>query len=114
MKTFQMVAYAIAFAMPLLASAQTTPGEGPAAPTNAQLTFKSAFSDYRPYEDVSIADWRQVNDTVRQAATKGSGHAGHDAANPSDPGSTAPGGAPAQSPTPDQKHMGHGMHGGQQ
>jgi hypothetical protein len=113
MKTLKTMACAIAFAVPHLVSAQATPAETQAAtPAAAQLNFRSAFSDYKPYEDVPVADWRQVNDNVQQAATKSGGHAGHDVQKPAAEERTAPGDASADSPTPPQKHMGHGMHGG--
>jgi hypothetical protein len=102
MNTFQTMACAIAFAVPHVVAAQANPPENRSAATAAaQLTYKSAFQDYRPYEDVPVADWRQVNDTVRHAATKGSDGS---AANKE----VAPPLAPAQ------QHMGHGMHGSPQ
>ena len=116
MKTLQTMACAIAFAMPQLASAQkASSAEGPAATkAAAQLNFKSAFSDYNAYEDMPVADWRQVNDAVRQAATRNDGHVGSDAAKSSGPASPAPGGAAGRPPMPMQEHKGHGMHGRQQ
>ena len=113
MKTFQTMACAIAFAMPHVVAAQANPPENPAAATAApQLTFKSAFDNYKPYEDVPVADWRQVNETVRDAAAKGGGHAGHDASRSKGSEGSAPGKEAAPSPAPAQQHMGHGMHGG--
>jgi hypothetical protein len=72
MKTLQTMACAIAFAMPHVVGAQANqPEKGSAATTASKLTYKSAFHDYRPYEDVPVAGWRPVNDTVRHAAAKG-------------------------------------------
>ncbi|WP_428418592.1 hypothetical protein [Methylibium sp.] len=66
---------ALAACMPLLAAAQAAKTEAPkAAP---QLTYRSAFADYKPYKDAPLADWRQVNDTVAGAPGGASGHAGH-------------------------------------
>jgi hypothetical protein len=39
--------------------------------------YSSAFADYRPYEDLELANWRAVNDTVREAAAKSSAHGNH-------------------------------------
>ena len=116
MKTLQTMACAIAFAVPHVVAAQANPPENPSAATTAsQLTYESAFQDYRPYEDVPVADWRQVNGTVRQAATKGGGHGGHGAPDSNGPeGSAASKEAAPPPPAPAQQHMGHGMHGGQQ
>ena len=110
MKTLQT--WAIAFAMPPFALGQAA-ADSPAATTAAsRLHYESAFADYKPYQDVPVADWRQVNDAVRDAATKGGGHAGHGSATPPASGSTAPAGAGTPSATPPEKNMGHGGHGG--
>jgi hypothetical protein len=66
---------AMASCLPLLAAAQAAKTEAPkAAP---QLTYRSAFADYKPYQDTPLANWREVNDTVAQATVGASGHAGH-------------------------------------
>ena len=116
MKTLHTMACAIAFAVPRVVAAQANLPENPsAATTTPQLTYESAFQDYRPHEDVPVADWRQVNNTVRQAATKGGGHGGHGAPDSNGPeGSAASKEAAPPPPAPAQQHMGHGMHGGQQ
>jgi hypothetical protein len=112
MKTLQTMACAIAFAMPQLVAAQAAP-ETPAAATAAsQLPFQSAFADYKPYEDVPVADWREVNETVKKAAEKGGVHAGHGSQEPSAAEDKAPAAANAPSPAPRDEHMGHSMHGG--
>ncbi len=114
MKTFQTMACAIAFAVPQVVAAPANPPENrSAATTAAQLTYKSAFDDYTTYEDVPVANWRQVNDTVRAVAAKGGGHGGHRAQVPrGSEGSAAPEEA-APLPASGQQHMGQGMHGGQ-
>jgi hypothetical protein len=113
MKTLHTMACAIAFAVPRVVAAQANLPENPsAATTTPQLTYESAFQDYRPHEDVPVADWRQVNDTVRQATTKGGGHGSHGAPDSKGlEGSAAPKEA-APPPKSGQQHMGHGMRGG--
>jgi hypothetical protein len=74
---------AVAASLPLLSAAQATP----------QLSYRSAFADFRPYQDVPLADWRAANDAVAPAPRSAS-----TAAN-----SAAPGSAPAAAP-------GHHMH----
>jgi hypothetical protein len=115
MKILQTMACAVAFAVPHVAAARANPPENrSAATTTSQLTYQSAFQDYRPYEDVPVADWRQVNDTVRDAGTKGGGHG-----NRSAPGTKASEGSAASKEevaprlAPARNHEGHGMHGGQ-
>jgi hypothetical protein len=115
MKTLQTMACAIAFAVPHAVAAQANPADNHSAATTApQLTYESAFDNYRPYEDVLVADWRQVNETVRHAATKGGGHAGHEVQDSKGSGGSAANKEAAPSPAPAQQHMGHGMQGGQQ
>lgn len=116
MKTLQTMAWTIAFAMPQFAFAQAAADSPTDTTAASQLNVQSAFADYKPYQDVSVADWRQVNETVRDAATKGGGHAGHGSANPAAAGSTAHAGADPGTPSaaPREKHRGHGMHGGRQ
>jgi hypothetical protein len=66
---------AMASCLPLLAAAQSTKTEAPkVAP---QLTYRSAFADYKPYKDEPLANWREVNDIVAGAPGGASGHAGH-------------------------------------
>ena len=66
---------ALAACVPLLATAQAAKTEPPkAAP---QLTYQSAFADYKPYKDAALANWREVNATVAGAPDGTSGHAGH-------------------------------------
>ena len=138
MRTLQTVACAIAFAVPLAVVAQAKPPDHRSSDrAGSQLSYESAFEDYKPYVDVPVADWRQVNNTVRDAAAKGGGHGGHDAPDPKGRGvsvgdkEAVPPAAPPQDPMghamPGGKHMhggpgphgskaapeGHGMHGAQ-
>ena len=67
---------ALAVYLPLLAAAQAAKTESPTAAP--QLTYRSAFADYKPYKDAPLADWREVNDKVAGApGVAMSGHAGH-------------------------------------
>jgi hypothetical protein len=86
-KKTSWVAAAALMGLPLMAAAQANPAD-PGAPAPA-LGYPSAFSDYKPWQDIKPADWRAVNDTVRDAAAKGGGHGGHGA---------APGAAPTPAP----------------
>lgn len=65
-------------ALPLLAAAQAIPSD-PRAPAPA-LEYRSAFADYQPWQDVKPADWRALNDAVRDAKPGGASHEGHGAA----------------------------------
>lgn len=91
------VATAALMGLPLMAAAHANPAD-PGAPAPA-LGYPSAFSNYKPWQDIKPADWRAVNDTVRDAAAKGSGQGGH---------GTAP--APAPAPEAPAGHQGHGGH----
>lgn len=80
----------VASCLPLLALAQAAKTEAPkGAP---QLTYRSAFADYKPYRDAPLANWREVNDTVARASGGASGPAGHSLGRM---GLEAAGGAPA-------------------
>jgi hypothetical protein len=115
MNTLQTMACAIAFAMPQLVAAQVAPETPAAATAGSQLPFQSAFADYKPYEEVPVADWREVNETVKKAAGKGGGHAGHGSQEPPAAEDKAPAAASAPSSAPREeqtRHTGHSMHGG--
>lgn len=64
--------------MPLLASAQAAKPELDKAA--APLTYKSAFANFKPYQDAPLADWRAVNAAVAGEPGGASGHAGHNMA----------------------------------
>lgn len=99
------LAPAMALCMPLWAMAQANNADPSSAKAVAPpLRYQSAFSDYKPWQDVKPSDWRAVNETVRAAASAGGGHAGH-AVPPSAPATPAP----ARSMP---GHSGHQMHGG--
>ena len=113
MKALQTVACAIALAVPLVVVAQANPPDNRSSDRAAsQLSYKSAFEDYKPYVDIPVADWRQVNNTVRDAAAKGGGHGGHDAPDSKGlAGSASDKEAAPPAATP-QHPMGHEMPGG--
>ena len=66
---------ALVACVPLLATAQAAKTEPPT--TTPQLTYQSAFADYKPYKDAPLANWRMLNDTVAGAPGGASGHDGH-------------------------------------
>ena len=110
-KKTSRVALAILMGLPLVAAAQADPANpaGPAAP----LGYSSAFADYKPWQDIKPADWRAVNDTVRDAKP-GSGHAGHGAAPAAAPASPPQAAPRPAAPAPAQAPAGHQGHGGHQ
>lgn len=104
---------ALAACAPLLATAQATKTEPPKA--TVQLTYQSAFADYKPYRDAPLANWRQLNDAVAGAPSGASGHAGHSMGGmkgmemPAAPAAPASGAMPAK---PMPMHEGHPKMGG--
>ena len=67
--------------LPGLLPVQAAPNE--ALKPAPQLTYRSAFADYKPYKDEPPADWRKVNEAVapgQGGANAQAGHAGHLAA----------------------------------
>jgi hypothetical protein len=64
--TFPTWAVAVAACMPALAIAQMAKaGAQASAP---QLSYQSAFANYKPYKDIPLANWRAVNDAVASGA----------------------------------------------
>jgi hypothetical protein len=107
------LAPAVVLCLPLLALAQA----GPVDPSDSKasaptLRYRSAFADYRPWQDTKPGDWRAANDKVRDAAAKGSGHAGH--ATPATPPAAASAPGSNASGSAVSGHGGHHMHGGKQ
>lgn len=98
--------------MHLVAFAQATRTD--AAQTAApQLTYRSAFADYKPYKDTPAATWRQVNDTVAGAPGGASGHAGHGMGSMDAMEQPAAPAVPASSPMPKKPAAAMPPHGGQ-
>lgn len=53
--------------IPLVAAAQTSDRDPLDTPTTASSApYKSAFSDYKSYQDPELMPWRAANDTVRE------------------------------------------------
>jgi hypothetical protein len=97
---------AIAASLALQVAAQTGRTNPPdiQAPT-VPLRYESAFSDYKPYQDLPMANWRQVNDAVLEAASAAATSGGD--------GTTVSPGLPGSVPTqgPGQDHDAHHMKG---
>jgi hypothetical protein len=110
-----LFAWGTAFAgcLPLLAFAQAAKTELPSAVP--QLTYRSAFTGYKPYRDAPLANWREVNAILAGAPGGASGHAGHgtrgfeDIEMPATPAASASG--PMQMKAI-PNHDGHSMQGG--
>jgi hypothetical protein len=107
---------ALACGLPLAAAAQaraTDPTRS--AQQTPALRYDSAFKDYKPWQDTKPADWRGVNDALKDALKDGS-HAGHGAAAPAGAGSAPaagrPAGARSAAPAPTSPAASHGGHGG--
>jgi hypothetical protein len=64
MKRSHSMALAVGLAMPLLAFGQASTTAS--APTSSPR-YRSAFADYKPYQDIPAGNWRGLNDTVRDA-----------------------------------------------
>ena len=82
MKAICVLLAATAAAVPALVVGQpAAPASNPADPqaSTAPARYESAFSEYRPYSEPEVANWREINDQVRAAAGQ-SGHFGHGAA----------------------------------
>jgi hypothetical protein len=105
---FSRLAPAAVLCLPLAALAQTARPEPADAKASApQLRYLSAFTDYKPWQDAKLGDWRALNDILRSQAAGGGGHAGHAMPMP----------APASAPNankPASAHGGRHPHGGKQ
>ena len=104
---------AAALCLPLLAIAQA----GRADPADAKapappLSYRSAFADYKPWQNLEPGNWRELNDKVAPAPGKSSGHAAHGPSTSVVPAApAAPAAAKAPAPAASAGH-GHGTHGG--
>ncbi|NUO71087.1 MAG: hypothetical protein HOQ10_00020 [Frateuria sp.] len=98
--------------MPLAALAQGGRADPADASASAPaLRYQSAFLGYKPWQDLKPADWRAVNDKVRDAAASSGSHAVHNMTpTPAAPAASAP--APKASAPAMPGHGGHRMHGG--
>ncbi len=96
-------------ALPVAAFAQTDPANP--AVSAPELRYQSAFSDYKPWQDLKPGNWRALNDAL--GSTPVSGHGGHGAAPVA---ASAAGPAPVRpasvQPLPAAGQDSHHMHGG--
>lgn len=67
------------------------------------VQYRSAFSEYQPYRDPEIANWREANEEVKE----GGGHAGHAAKPAAKPDPKAEAKPAPQSKPPSGGHAGH-------
>jgi hypothetical protein len=83
-KQFQFGAAAFAVCMPLFAAAQSprTHVDKGAAPAPA-LRYTSAFTDYKPFQNLKPSDWRGLNETVGKSSGPGAHGMGADMSIPS-------------------------------
>ena len=95
------LAAASALCLPLLAAAQTAGAAGDGA---RPLPYRSAFADYRPWQDAAPRDWRALNDALWSKDTKPEG--ARAATAPAAPGAASGASAPGRAGS-------HGpLHGG--
>jgi hypothetical protein len=78
---------------PLLAIAQ--PGDTAPSKQSPQLSYRSAFADYKPYKDASLVSWRELNAMVAGARGGTSGHAEHSVGDMKGTEMSVPSAAPA-------------------
>ena len=76
-KTLTGFAIALSMSVPALVAAQASSGDLAFGKATPPLRYQSAFDDYKPYRDVSLGNWRAVNDTVASASGGARGQAGH-------------------------------------
>jgi hypothetical protein len=102
------------FVSALAGSADSTP-----AAASALLQFRSAFADYKPWQDIKPGTWRALNDALQRGETGGTG-AMHDMGSMHDmptmhghsPSPIPAASAPASAPDSEAAHSGHHTHGG--
>jgi len=112
-KLFLGLASAVTLSLPFSTFAQAKrPDPADASAPGPALQYRSAFADYKPWQDIKLGDWRTVNDKVRDAGAEGGGgHAGHGMSRPSAPAASTPQ-PKASSPAMPSGHSGHSMPGG--
>lgn len=74
--------HAPGFAMAALLALVATAARPQPPPVATQLSYRSAFADYKPYKEPALANWREVNDTVARTPGGGSGLAATPAPGP--------------------------------
>ncbi len=65
----------VTLGLPLPAAAQTPADPADRKAPTPALGYRSAFADYKPYQDIEPGDWRRLNASVGAAALKPSGAA---------------------------------------
>jgi hypothetical protein len=98
---FRWLAPAVALCISLAALAQpanTDPGKSGAR--EPRLQYRSAFADYKPWQDTKPGDWKAMNDAVGKSG-------GHSTGMPAGAAS-APASSASKPAMPD--HSGHPMH----
>jgi len=105
MNTFlNWLAPAVALCVPLAALAQpTSPDPAKAGALAPPLTYRSAFADYKPWQDSKPGDWRAMNDAVGKSG-------GHSMSMPMEPTAAPAAAASAASKPTMSGHGGHDMH----
>ena len=104
---------AVVLSLPLSAAAQQPPTIPIARDAQLLLNYDSVFSQYRPYQDEAIAEWRAANDEVARVGGhigifRGAGQASHGHEKGSSP-EPSPRQAPQRS-APDAAASGHQGH----
>lgn len=85
----------VAMALPAIAQPASPPAAEP--PAAVALPYRSAFENYRRFQDEKPVDWKAANDTVQQrGGWRAYAREGAEAAQPGDPHAG---------------HAGHGDHG---
>ena len=102
--TFPSWAVAVAACMPVPGIAQTAKVD--AQGSTPQLSYQSAFADYKPYRNIPLANWRAVNDALASGA-QGMGQT------PMPTGNSPATSAPAK-PMQEDHQMHHKKQGGKQ
>lgn len=103
MNTFLNGLAATALCVPLAALAQPAPSHpGKAGAPASPLTYRSAFADYKPWQDAKPGDWKALNDAVGKSG-------GHSMSMPMGAGTASPPASAASKPAM-PGHGGHQMH----
>lgn len=100
---------ALSLGLPLSSAAQTRPDPADPKTPARPLAHRSAFADYKPFQDIAPGEWRRLNETVGTAALQPG------AASSAAPAPSAAASAPAMNaPMPMRPMQGHShpMHGG--
>jgi hypothetical protein len=102
----------VALGLALFCSAHAE-GGAPARPAAADTPhYRSAFADYKPWQDVRPGDWRALNDALKGGSMAGMAMPGDGLPTAAAPPSAAAHGhaPPGAASTP--MHAGHAMKGG--